>query len=485
MKRLFQLFLILPFVLVACHKTSTPIENEEVCVVKIGWSGELDLTYEPMTKASADDLYGIQVYAISETAEGVTEKPYAYGVFDDPVITISLIKGTKYKFVAQMVRNGKNELSIMNGGSGTHYHYPFCTWGDPISVSSTNSFQYRADDYIYSLGGGRVMMDIGNGESVAYDVSKVDTYYGELDNYDPKQSNNATISMVRASFGVKVKVEEDCGGTLDVMIDGARKLTMTLSEDQNEMSAIFTYPNVREVWSHTQGVYSQVIETSFSWNKEDGTVVPLGAHDITYKRNQMSVITLELTDGTVASGIGFQIDESGEMPDGEEILINNEEVSDTDINVTLPDFILNGVNKGKGVLIDGLIWAPVNAGDYISWYTAGSSSCPEGWRLPTYQEFASLAQNKSSFSSGYYFSGSTAYDGSASSVYMSAKGRERYGDDEDDDIIYYEGTKGYYWSSTSSGGSGCRVFVFSASGVTYEDLSAFDYGCSVRCVMDL
>jgi uncharacterized protein (TIGR02145 family) len=149
------------------------------------------------------------------------------------------------------------------------------------------------------------------------------------------------------------------------------------------------------------------------------------------------------------------------------------------------DFLIDGVNKGKGVKIDGLVWAPVNTGSYMSHYGAETRGCPEGWRLPTMKELLSLSVNRSSFAGGYYFSGSKAYAEGVPCVWFTASGREYLGEDADDSVVQYKGSEGYYWSSEMVGAYGAYALVFDRDGVRQEGLNAFEYYSSVRCVADL
>ena len=144
-----------------------------------------------------------------------------------------------------------------------------------------------------------------------------------------------------------------------------------------------------------------------------------------------------------------------------------------------PDFILNGENMGKGVIIDNLVWAPVNSAD-LEFQGAAGQRCPEGWRLPTMKELSDLTANKSSFNEGYYFSGSVPYSSTAARVWFPANGRILFGDDEDNDVVGYVGTQGFYWSSEAH-----KLLELTEWGATSSELSAFEYGCSVRCVKDL
>ena len=146
-----------------------------------------------------------------------------------------------------------------------------------------------------------------------------------------------------------------------------------------------------------------------------------------------------------------------------------------------PDFIYNNVNKGKGVKIDGLYWAPSNAGSFMSHYSAGNV-CPEGWRLPTANELLSLVTNRSEFSSGCWFSGSQTYSENAARIWLDASGIEQLRDSGE--VVRYEGTKGYYWSSEQTGAYGARALCFTNASAYIEDLNKAEYYCKVRCVAD-
>lgn len=146
----------------------------------------------------------------------------------------------------------------------------------------------------------------------------------------------------------------------------------------------------------------------------------------------------------------------------------------------VPDFIVDVVNKGEGILINDLYWAPVNSASHISHYEA-ESICPDGWRLPTMNELLALTANRSSFNNGYSFSGNMEY-GASPSVRLEALGRMQWGEDSDKERLQYYGEEGYYWSSESVGAYGAMCLKFSSSIVTSEGLNAFEYGASVRCV---
>ena len=114
--------------LVACSKEDalTPQEEPEFYTVKLGWGGEIvDIAYEPLdTRATTDDLYGIQVYSKPNNNSTATSwEPYAYRLLDNPnEISIDLASGNKYKFVATMIVDGKEKLD----NNDNSYPFPFC-----------------------------------------------------------------------------------------------------------------------------------------------------------------------------------------------------------------------------------------------------------------------------------------------------------------------------------------------------------------------
>lgn len=92
----------------------------------------------------------------------------------------------------------------------------------------------------------------------------------------------------------------------------------------------------------------------------------------------------------------------------------------------------DGTTIGEGVLIDGVVWAPVNVGaslqsefgDYFNWIDA-HRACPDGWRLPTHEEMSSLQANNwwnpVGDVNGSWFYGSSFEN---SSIFLPAAGNE-------------------------------------------------------------
>lgn len=127
-----------------------PAQDQEVYTVQLGFGGEWDITYEPLTRGNDNnDLYGIQLYSapIDENSTSTTWTPFAYGLYDGVSnVSISLLKGFKYKFEASMFVDGKNKLRLYSDG----YSSPFFKYGLNYScLNVTNGFIYLFFSKLY------------------------------------------------------------------------------------------------------------------------------------------------------------------------------------------------------------------------------------------------------------------------------------------------------------------------------------------------
>ena len=313
----------------ACNNDATEVPTEpEAYTVKLGWAGEiLDVSYEPLTRATTDDLYGIQVYSMPKTSSTPIWTPYAYGLFDDPNnITATLASGYKYKFIATMVKDGKNRIYIHKENEGDSEGY----YQAPFFVKLGN--QLYCDDESYFLFDDGLSSLIEDGGFRNYIRPNIERFYGELSDYIPGEDNtNAQIDMKRTSFGAKFIAGGNLAidGKLEIEIHGAPKMELALTAGADEISDIFTFEKVRSAWSEND--YTEDIAVNFKWIRADGTEAPLGTHTIAFKRNVTTVVKVNIekndNDDNLSYDIslGFKFDESetGVMPDGDEVTITN------------------------------------------------------------------------------------------------------------------------------------------------------------------
>ena len=153
-------------------------------------------------------------------------------------------------------------------------------------------------------------------------------------------------------------------------------------------------------------------------------------------------------------------------------------------------FDKNGVYQGQSVEIDGLIWAPVNAGSdgsniygELYYFAEAADACPAGWRLPTKSELSLLSKNRESSSLngvfGFDFYGSNSPSAAKPKVFFPAAGQYTMGSVIDKD------SRGYYWSSdevANSSPSSAYGLTFSSAGSVGSLVANVDTKNSVRCV---
>ena len=334
MKKLFALASIAMFSMLSlatsCENLSalieqptTPTEPEYV-TVSLGLDVELDCDYEPLTRAEENnDLYGIQVYSTPAPAtENAEWTKYAYGLFDNTDnLTIKLVRGYEYKFVASMVKDGKNKVECLDNGA---YGVPFNHASEKTSGSIVYKNTPLSESFIY----GQLGMSLERLTFIDYLTAEL--YYGELEGYIPSDNDStATIELKRVSFGAKYIAKGDFAenGTLEILMKGAPQLNLNLAEG-NEVSEIYTYKEVRAAWLDEN--YTVTIPVTLRIVYSDGTSAPLGTHNITFKRNTTTVVNVDLTVGG-ENGVGFVVTEEGEMPEGSEITIKDGEIVDTEI----------------------------------------------------------------------------------------------------------------------------------------------------------
>lgn len=306
--------LIACIAMTACsnENDNAPLGNEEsdVYTVKLGMVGEiLDITEEPLTRAAGDDLYGIQVYSCPANAETTKWTYYAYGLFDDiENAEIKLLNGYKYKFVSTMVVDGKNKL-YKNPG----YWAPFSTEGGTSpSLLAENVFNYESSIWMSGLTSGRSWLGTSTTSYLSYSIPNTERYYGELLDYVPVEGGTASIDMKRVSFGAKFIAQgnfKKTGGTLTINMKGAPLIEMVAKQgdtQEHKYEDIYTFSDVDGAYADDK--YTETISINMNFTKDDGVVIPLGEHKITFRRNKKTVVTIKLTENTTGSALGFSID---------------------------------------------------------------------------------------------------------------------------------------------------------------------------------
>lgn len=321
--------------IVSCQKVivETNESESDYYTVNLGMAGDiLEVIESPLTRAGeGTDLYGIQVYSApnKDLPEGQRETwtNYAYGIFgSDKDITINLLKGKKYKFVATMVVDGQNV--IQNYGSG--YYQPFYVSGTNSNAGQVaTQFTYQHADYLGDLNSGWTHLKDGG----YFYHPNVERYYGELLDYIPgMHGDKALIKMKRTSFGAKFIAKGKLAkeGQLEVQMTEAPKMMVELATNEKKVEDIFTFSNLKAAYEDNN--YTETIAVTLNWHRPDGTVFPLGTHDITFKRNKMSTVQVTIETENAEGELGVEIEDEEMTEDDDVTNIEDGEIVDTDVD---------------------------------------------------------------------------------------------------------------------------------------------------------
>ena len=168
----------------------------------------------------------------------------------------------------------------------------------------------------------------------------------------------------------------------------------------------------------------------------------------------------------------------------------------------------NGINFGPGIIIDDVIWAPVNCGateseQYGKYYTLSNhrafddvrEACPEGWQLPSCEDFLTLRERATNITinnntKGVWFSNREVdymdkYRKDIVAVFFPASGSMRMANDNP----LGKESSGEYWTSESQFDSNAyevsNVWLFYNTGKAAIETTlhvSYANGLSVRCV---
>ena len=200
------------------------------------------------------------------------------------------------------------------------------------SVLLDNSFNYGTIHFRNVQRGESELKESSDGTR-RFNRPNTDRYYGELVDFVPSEGTTASIPMKRVSFGASFMAVNSFAktGTLEIKMTDAPKMEIDFTAgelDQFWVKDIFTFSDVAAAYA--DNAYTETIATTINWIREDGGTVPLGTHDITFKRNRNTIVTVLIKKGGSDSELGFEIDDD-EMVDIEDM------EEDEDNNTTIED----------------------------------------------------------------------------------------------------------------------------------------------------
>lgn len=280
-------------------------QEEKYVTVGLGCTGEfLEFSDSPLSRNTDEELYGIQVYALTENG-GYSSTPYAYGMFtslDD--VKIRLLKEQKYKFEVSVVINPfKKECDEWFGYYYSKYFEIYNT-EFAYSASFTINCDYVRDNYN------------GGEKWKQYDY---DRYYGMLDLYVPDENGYVEINTKRVTYGVKYEtmgLNSEESVKIQVLNGNKNLYDVVLGSESNE--SIYTFSTIAKVWDaacNGPKDYTSDKKLTITWNKADGTSVPMGTYNVTFKRNVMTTIRIKAENLNMDNGIKVFKEEVAMVPD--------------------------------------------------------------------------------------------------------------------------------------------------------------------------
>lgn len=322
--RILKLLLsLIAFIVVSCSQgEDTSIVYGDRIEVKLGMNGDLNVSSDQETRASADNgIYGINVYFDKEK-DGKTNDIYAFGVFDNvESMTITLLSGYKYRFACTFAKNGPHSLYYgqYDGNSYMGYAKPFQT--------NKHSSTQLGNKFVYSNSTGEYLSGITSGEAIlisqstggpttnAFPHPRINRYYGELDSYTPVTGGVATIPLKKTCFGLKLIIKGVPEGTLsaNVKLSSDGDVLASYSTTTNDViggGSIYSFKDVYGcamnnlnaaaavvTWTYTSSKFSQ-------WNLS-------GTNNITLKRNVLTTVTVSVTPDSASGSISVTEEEFG------------------------------------------------------------------------------------------------------------------------------------------------------------------------------
>lgn len=221
-------------------------------------------------------------------------------LIDNLQITIKLIKNEKYRFVAFIIKDGKNKIEEENN-----------KFSQPFNCELNNKFIYeKHSDYLQSY-----TLKDGN----EYYIANIEIYSGLLDNYIPSGNGDISIPMARfESFGAEFEAEDFSEGVIQITLESDKDTglgtvtspTLSFEYPTTNISEIFSVLDNNDMLWNDSDLEATL---NVTWIKADNTEVILGNPTITFKRDCKT--TIKFSVESTNDAINFDIDES-ELGDG-------------------------------------------------------------------------------------------------------------------------------------------------------------------------
>ena len=318
-KNFFKLSVFLMIIassIVSCTKaTDNPTESNasKEVIVPLSFSGEIiNMGTTPLSRATSNDLLYIQVYTIDNNGYYEDYVQYAHGLFDNTGgIKIALKEGKQYRFIATMVKDGKNRIY-----KEEKEEYDG-RYGIPFDMQITNEFVIDDNFYEDKIANGLAQLNDGNYGSM-YERPDIERYYGE-GTYTVNVQNitSVDIKLMKTVFGVSITTENFTDGELLVELQYAPE--MSISAPNGSVSGIFSFMHVGEAYDQDcqdgtfTNNYSESVKVAIS-RISNGKTIPVDEREIKFTRNMRTNLKVIIDRNMYENGVTVTT-ETEEMTD--------------------------------------------------------------------------------------------------------------------------------------------------------------------------
>lgn len=248
-------------------KTITLSLNEE----------NITMSVEPMSRALSEG--GKRYYAIN-----IWEKSnknymkYAYGLFDGTsTIAAMMTEGKTYRIEVMEFRNDKDTLYH----EGPTFYEPMMA-GGKTPTQLTNTFTYDKKVNLSAITTGKTKLGAEESDTTWY--PRAGKYYAKVDNFDPANADNLSITVRRAFFGLHFKVEPPKYGTVKLIFLRNHSIELSSTDPAYEDETIYSF---NQVDNASDEKYKADIELRAIWTangeiiQDEKTMFPIKRNAIT------------------------------------------------------------------------------------------------------------------------------------------------------------------------------------------------------------
>lgn len=324
-KHIFLLFASI-WALAGCGQIGTPDLIEEDCVVSFNLVGDISTSDQPLTKASSDDLYYVQIFRGSNS--------FAFGVFDNTNFSFNLKSGSeKYRIIVGMVKNGKTHGGVAYdsqsnrvGQSGTSSTF----WLNVNNSVYTNySYYYYPVNQCYYNSFGTLKLYSSSGDAASfssdgryfanYKFAKTsseypscdDWFYGEINDYSPMgEYETLNVELKRVGFQLKYEISGVTDGEVTVKVYNNSKTfidntTNTATYSSNPV--FYAFKNAYDAWQYADD-YMENFTLAVSWLRGIGITEDYGTKTIQLKRNCLNNIKINMGSNDQNAGMNLTVE---------------------------------------------------------------------------------------------------------------------------------------------------------------------------------